>query len=171
MYFKRIKTILLATDLSEDCRTAFELSAALATSLQGTLVFLHVIEGEGEYMMNRIKTLIGDEQWHELQQRHVEEAHDILIAKQSSNKIIQMALRDYCDFLGSRNKNCQYESKEIIITEGNLTEVIVEQAEKIEADVIVMGNRKGFIHDNSLGNTIKTVMRTTKIPVLVAPTV
>jgi nucleotide-binding universal stress UspA family protein len=41
--FKTIKTILFATDLSPNCRSAFEAAISLAAQYQAKLVLLHII--------------------------------------------------------------------------------------------------------------------------------
>ena len=50
---KPLKAILFATNLSENCRDAFDFAASLATRYQATLVLLHVMEKMPDYVEGR----------------------------------------------------------------------------------------------------------------------
>ncbi|WP_319406269.1 universal stress protein [uncultured Desulfosarcina sp.] len=163
MRFKRVKKILLATNLSENSRSVFEFAAGTVSGFEGTLIFLHVIEKQD------VKTLFGDDQWKKLIQRHKEEAQNALIAQKSTTTLINEALHKFCYDVGVNEKNCGYDSKEIIVVEGDIVEEIINQAEIHDVDLIVMGMRTGFFHDNTIGNKIKGVMRKSRIPVTVVP--
>jgi len=167
--FKPIQTILFATNLSENCTAAFDFAASMATRYQATLVLLHVIEKMPEYVEGRLKGLLGEMQWKEMSQSHAVNARQTLIGKKSSSKLIREALDRFCIDAGIDDASCGYHSREIVVTDGEIVEEVIEQSKKYKADLIVMGTRDGFLSDNRIGQTIKSVLRNSKIPVMVVP--
>ncbi len=167
--FKPIQSILFATNLSENCRSAFDFAASMATRYQATLVLLHVIEKIPEYVEGRLKGLLGEKQWQEISQSHADNARQALIGKKSSSKLIRDALDRFCVDAGIDDAACGYHSREIVVADGEIVEEVIEQSKKYNADLIVMGTRDGFLSDNRIGQTIKSVLRNSKIPVMVVP--
>jgi len=166
---KSTQTILFATNLSENCRAAFDFAVSMATRYQATLVLLHVIEKMPEYVEGRLKGLLGEAQWKELSQSHADNARQTLIGKKSSSKLIREALDRFCIDAGIDDASCGYHSREIVVTDGEIVEEVIEHSKKYKADLIVMGTRDGFLSDNRIGQTIKSVLRNSKIPVMVVP--
>jgi nucleotide-binding universal stress UspA family protein len=166
---KPVKNILFATNLSPDCVSAFNFAAAIATRFQATLVLLHVVDKMPEYIESRLKGLLGEEKWKEKISNQVSEARQQLIGKKSSNAMIKAALGQFCSEAGIDDDACDYHSREIVVTDGEVIEDIIANARKYACDLIVMGTREGFLSHNSIGNTIKSVMRKTTIPVMVVP--
>jgi nucleotide-binding universal stress UspA family protein len=58
---------------------------------------------------------------------------------------------------------------EIIVKEGDVVEVILEQAVEHKVDLIVMGASEGLLSGSSVGTNIKTVLKKSKVPVLIVP--
>jgi nucleotide-binding universal stress UspA family protein len=167
--FKPIQTILFATNLSENCRAAFDFAASMATRYQATLVLLHVTEKMPEYVEGRLKGLLGEAHWKEISQSHADNARQSLIGKKSSSKLIREALDRFCIDAGIDDASCGYHSREIVVANGEIVEEVIEQSKKYKADLIVLGTRDGFLSDNRIGQTIKSVLRNSKIPVMVVP--
>jgi len=167
--FKPIQSILFATNLSENCRAAFDFAASMATRYQATLVLLHVIEKMPEYVEVRLKGLLGADQWREMAESHVDNARQALIGKKSSSKLIREALDRFCANAGIDDASCGYHSREIVIADGEIAEEVIRQSKEYKADLIVLGTRDGFLSDNRIGQTIKSIMRSSKIPVMVVP--
>jgi nucleotide-binding universal stress UspA family protein len=167
--FKPIQSILFATNLSENCRAAFDFAASMATRYQATLVLLHVIEKMPEYVEGRIKGLLGEAHWKEISQSHADNARQALIGKKSSTKMIREALDRFCIDAGIDDASCGYHSREIVVADGEIVEEVIAQSKKYKADLIVLGTRDGFLSDNRIGQTIKAILRDSKIPVMVVP--
>jgi nucleotide-binding universal stress UspA family protein len=167
--FKPIQTILFATNLSENCKAAFDFAASMATRYQATLVLLHVTEKMPEYVEGRLKGLLGEARWKEISQSHADNARQSLIGKKSSSKLIREALDRFCIDAGIDDASCGYHSREIVVANGEIVEEVIEQSKKYKADLIVLGTRDGFLSDNRIGQTIKSVLRNSKIPVMVVP--
>ena len=169
---KDIKTILFATNLSENCMAAFEFASSLVIRYQASLIMLHVFEKEPEYVHRRLKRFFNDTQWDSLlehQRKNVNKAREALIAKQSPGKIVQGALQHFCVSAGIDSDSCGYKSTETVVLYGDVVQEIITQADKFSADLIVLGARRGFISDNKVGHTIKSILRKSSVPVLIAP--
>ena len=164
-----IKTILFATNLSENCKVAFDMAASLATRYKATIVFLHVLEKLPSYVEDRLESLVGKKAWSEMLKKHVDTRREALIAKKSSDKLIRKALEHSCITAGIDDDSCGYNASEIVVADGELVEEIIDHAKKYNADLIIMGARKGFLSDNRIGHIIKSVMRKSHSPVMVVP--
>lgn len=167
--FKPIKSILFATNLSQSCMPAFEMAASMATRYQATLVLLHVLERVPDYVESRLRGMLGEKNYDELVQKNSENARQALIGKKSSSSLIRDALDQFCTDAGIDDASCGYQSREIVVAEGDLVDEIITLAKKHTCDLIVLGAREGFISDNSIGHTIKAVMRHSKVPVMMVP--
>lgn len=166
---KPIKNLLFATNLSPDCLSAFEYSAAIATRFEATLVLLHVVEKMPEYVESRLKGLLGQKQWDETVESQLSGAREQLIGKKSSNTMIQAALEQFCSVAGIDDDSCGYHSREIVVSNGEVIQDIIKTSQDYTCDMIVMGTKEGFLAHNSIGSVIKGVMRKAKIPVMVVP--
>ena len=166
---KPVSSILFATNLTENCRPAFEFAASMATRYQATLVLLHVLEKIPDYVEARLRGMLGDEKWKEYTAAHEKTARDTLIAKKSDSKMIREVLENFCAEAGIDDDACGYHSREIVLTDGEVVEDIITQARNYNCDLIVMGAHQGFITGTSVGATIKNVLRGSKKPVLVVP--
>jgi len=167
--FRPFKNILFATNLSENCREAFDYAAALATRYQATIVLLHVIEKMPDYVEGRLRGMLGEEQWKRMSASHENDARQVLIGKQSSNAVIREALSQFCDEVGIDDASCGYHSREIVVTDGEVVDDVIETSKNYNCDLIIVAAREGFIRDNTIGNTIKSILRKAHVPVLVVP--
>lgn len=168
---KPVKNILFATNLSPDCIAAFDYAAAIATRFQATMVLLHVVDKMPDYVESRLRGLLGEANWEKNIESQVSDARKKLIGKKSSNMMIKSALAQFCSDAGIDDDACGYHSREIVVTDGEVIHDILKSAKEYDCDLIVMGTREGFLSNNSIGATIKGVMRKAKIPVLVVPPV
>jgi nucleotide-binding universal stress UspA family protein len=164
-----LKTILFATNLSDSCAQAFELAAGLAIRYQATLVLLHVVEKAPDYVEGRLKALLGKKQWDEMVDHLADDAQRALIAKKTSNTIIRDALDRFCTMAGIEDASCDYHSREIVVSNGDVVEDILYYAKTFNTDVIILGARKGMLSETAIGSTIKSVLKKSKRPVLVVP--
>ncbi|MEE4358817.1 MAG: universal stress protein [Desulfococcaceae bacterium] len=167
--FKTIKSIVFATNLSENCKPAFDFAASMATRYQAAIVLLHVIEKIPDYAESRLQGMLGKEKWEKIEKSHIDEARNTLIGKKSSSKLIRSALEQFCTDVGIDDDSCGYQSREIVVCDGEIIDNILKKAKEYHADLIIMGARRGFLKDNSIGATIKGVLRKSKIPVMVVP--
>ena len=169
--FKPINVILFATNLSENCRNAFDFAAALATRFQATMVLLHVVEKMPDYVEGRLQGLLGKAQWGELIDSQQKSAREALIGKKSTSRLIRDALSQFCSQVGIDDNACGYHSREIIVSDGDVVPDILAYSKKYNCDLIIMGSRQGWISKSSIGSTIKSVLKQSLIPVTVVPPV
>lgn len=167
--YKGVKTILFPTDLSKNCIPAFDFATLLSLKFQAKIVLLHVKEKLPDYIEDRLEDLLGENKWDDLRHSYENTARMQLIGKQSSNKLIQMALEHFCTENEPNEGKCQ--PREIVITEaaGPISETIIETAKAHDCDIIVMGTAQGIISKQSVSSTIKSVMKRSAIPVVVVP--
>lgn len=166
---KPIRSILFATDLTTDCQAALDFTMAQATRFHATVYLLHVIEKLPDHMNERLKDLLGTHEWDKMVNSHQEDAHKSMLGKTSTNTVIRQAIHDFCKEVGIDDKTCDFQSREIIISDGDIVEDIIENAEKNECDLIVLGGHKTIFSKTSIGSTIKGVLKNSTIPVTVVP--
>jgi nucleotide-binding universal stress UspA family protein len=167
--FKSINTILFATDLTEKMKPAFDFAAALATRYQATIILLHVFEKIPDYVEGRLRGLFGEPEYAKIAEDHEKSVRQTLIAKKSSDSLIQAALEQFCSEAGIDDDSCGYHAREVIIRNGHVVDEIIGQSEKYACDIIIMGSRKGLLKKAAIGSVIKEVLRRATTPVLVVP--
>ena len=167
---KKVKTILFATNLTKNSVPAFEAAVLLALTFQAKIVLLHVLEKIPDYVEGRLTGMLGEEQWSEMMQVYQSDVRQKLIGKRSSSKLIRKALEHFCSQAGIDDASSGYQSREIVVAEkGDVAERIIENATAQACDLIVLGAREGLVVKQSLGSTVKSVLKKAKIPVLVVP--
>ena len=166
---QRVKTILFTSNLSENSRHAFNYAAMLTTEFNAKIVLLHVVEKMPETVESRMRGLFGDSHWEEILNSHMKDAHQMLVGKVTSKQMIRAALSQFCDEAGIDSGECGYVEREIVIKSGDVVDEILEQSKTQKCDMIVMGAGKGFLSDTSIGPVIKSVMKRSRIPVMVVP--
>ncbi len=166
----RIEKILYATDLSETAAHAYAYAVSLAHMYGASISILHVLSefsGE-EFVVN----MINVDTWNDIKARHYAEARTNLIGKKRDNIAIREVLEAFSDQAQAQpqagtddHKNV---SDNVLIKKGTPAEVIVETAQKLNCDLIVMGTHgQGAITDMLIGSTAKRVVGKSPIPVLV----
>ena len=166
--YEKIKTILFASDLTENSRRPFFYAASMSMLHNVEIVLLHVIEKIPLGMRLRLAGLEGEETLAQLREAREQEARKVLIGKKRDTRLRQTL----CDFYSDVSKECAMEEfaiRDIVITEGNIGEEILKSAEEHECGLIVMGMHKGLLGATGIGSATRTVLNKSKIPVLVVP--
>ena len=164
----KIKRILYATDLSESARYAFAYAVSLANLYGAGITLLHTLTETPESLEKGVVGLIGAGRWEEIKKEHYNEAKESLIGKKRDSVPIREALGQFCEDIKSSHKDLDFITDEIFVTRGNPVEEILEQAEKRNCDLIVMGTHgHGILEDVVLGSTARRVVKRSKKPVLV----
>lgn len=167
---KPIRSILFATDLTPNCQPALEFTIALATRFKATIYMLHVIEKLPNNIDEKLKDLLGKHQWEDLVQSHQANARRSLLGKQSTSSRVREAVHNFCKEVGIEDNACDFNSSEIIISDGELVEDILAKAVENECDLIVLGGHKNLFSDaTSFGSTAKGVLKGSKIAVTIVP--
>lgn len=166
---KPVRSILFATDLTPNCQPALDFTISMATRFHATIYMLHVIEKLPEQMGDRLKDLLGTHQWEEMVDTHKSAAHKSLVGKRSTNDVVRDAVHNFCQQEGIDEDSCDFQSREIIISDGDIVEDILKNAEANECDLIVLGGHRSMFAKTSVGRTVKGVMKRSKIPVTLVP--
>jgi nucleotide-binding universal stress UspA family protein len=154
----KIKKILYATDLSENARYAFGYAADLAQHYDTMITILYVMENINHVVEIQIKDMMGQEKWDRLQSEKLD----------SLTQKIKDRLEDFCKEMDSQIDSCRLLIEDIRITKGNPTEVILNTAKDIHADMIVMGSYgHNILQDAFIGGTARRVVKKSETPVLV----
>jgi len=154
----KLKSILYATDLSENARYAYKYAASLAQHYEARITILHVIENLTAEAYLQIHGYVGEQRWKELE------------ANKQADFVsrIQGRLSNFCDEISNDMDACTFQVDKILVKEGVAAEEILHQAELNNADAIVMGTRGyGMFRDALMGGTARRVVRRSTIPVMV----
>ena len=165
---KPIDVILFATDLTPGCQQAYEFAVAMAIRNKALLYVLYIIEEMPESIEGRFRGLIGKHQWQDLMQTKKDDIHKSLTGKRLSSQVLE-EIQHFCEKVGMDEDSCAFHSREVIISAGDIAETIIKNAEENECDIIVLGAQKGMLSKNSIGSSIKSVLKLSPIPVTVVP--
>ena len=163
------KSILFTSNLSTAGRVAFKHALLLANQFGAKLVLLHVMERKPANYEGHMIGLFGQEKWFQILKNNKEEAKHALVGKVSPRQMVRTALSEFCKVNDTGEVDCVIPQNEIVVKEGGVVEVILEQAAEHKCDLIVMGANEGLLSGSSVSNTIKSVLKKAKVPVLVVP--
>lgn len=141
-----IKRVLIALDYDETAQQVAEAGYSIAKAMNAEPVLLHVIFERPTYYS----------ECPSVYELHVDVVEDLKIASQQ--------------FLNKTKKHLGGESISTIIKEGEIAQSILETADKLGVDIIVMGthSRKG-LQNIIMGNDVKMVLKKTTIPLYIVP--
>jgi nucleotide-binding universal stress UspA family protein len=163
-----VKKILYATDLSENARYAFAYAVSLASLYGAKITLLHVLPEISELMDKHIIGYIDADKWEEIKAQHFDEAREALIGKRKDHLAVKDVLHQFTENAKEGQAGEGFSTAEIIVERGNPVEEIINQSEKSNCDLIVMGTHgHGTLADVMLGSTARRVIRRSKKPVLV----
>ncbi len=155
----QVKTILYTTALGSHTRPVFRFTVGLALQLNARIVLLHVVEP----LSNSVKFLIDSY----LQPDAAEHLH-----KQASQGLLEKThkrLEAFCaEELGTTLEQTEVIS-EIRVASGLPCEVILHEADRLNADLIVLGAHTGHNKNHLLGSTSRRLTLLSKRPVMIVP--
>ncbi|MEE4240556.1 MAG: universal stress protein [Desulfopila sp.] len=163
------KTILFTSNLSSVSRVAFKHAAMLATQFDAKLVLLHIMEGPSSNYEGYVSSVFGQDKWQQVLKNNREEAKHALVGKVTPKQIVRTALSEFCKENKREDENYVIPKYEIVVKDGNVVDTILKQAAESNCDLIIMGASEGLLSGISVGNNIKSVLKKSKIPVLVIP--
>ena len=154
------KTILYATDLSDNAAHAFRHAIGLARPGNARIHLLHVLPEVDAAMLNYISTVMGENKLADYELAHKDEIKD-----QIRLRLHQFAKEELSDHPEDLERIAEIE-----IHHGNPVVQILDAADRIDADLIVLGTHgKGMIKYAFLGSVAEKVLRKAHRPVLVVP--
>jgi len=156
----KYQNILYTTDLTPNSKYAFKHAMLLARESSAKVHILHVIpEIENNYR-SHVTSMMGEGKLEKLEQQHEEQARESL-----THRLEAFAKAELADY-PEDYKNIT----DIEVVHGHTVPEILKAAERINADVIVMGTHgKGAISHTFLGSVAEKVLHKSKRPVFVIP--
>jgi nucleotide-binding universal stress UspA family protein len=153
-----MKKILIALDYEPSAEKIAQTGHMIATALNADIVLLHVIAEPTYYSSMEYSPIMGFSGFRDTLNIGMSET-----MSENINKLAQEFLDKSKAHLGTGNI-------ETMIAEGNFAETIVECAEKVQADLIVLGshNRRG-LDKLLMENVSEKAVHLSKVPVLVIP--
>ncbi len=144
------KTILCATDLKEDSISAFKKAIQIAHQFNSKIYLINIREefiNKDRMIMSRVSIDTVKSKFRDIAVK----------AKNEMNTLIKDLEAEEIDI-------------EILLKEGKPCNTIIEQAESLSADLIIMGtNGNDSLKDYVLGSTANNVCNDAKCPVLIVP--
>jgi nucleotide-binding universal stress UspA family protein len=152
------KTILYATDLSENAYYYFEYAVSIAKRYDARIIILHTIEDLHESATKLVSDLIGEEKWKEIRQENEQKVIDK----------IKLKLEKFCQKTLDEGVKSLCSLEDVIVKIGNPVEEILLQSNVLQCDMVVMGSHgKGRLAGVMMGSTSRRVTRRCKKPVLI----
>jgi len=155
-----IKTILYTTTLGSHTLPVFRFTVGLAKQHEARIVLLYVAEPLNNTTRFLIESYLAPDMAENL---HREATHGIL-------EKIHKRLEKFCaDELGATLERTEIIA-EIRVVSGSAPEMILQEADRCSADLIVMGTHTGStLRTNLLGSTTRRVTLLSQRPVLIVP--
>jgi len=159
----KIKNILYATDLSKNSVYAFRYAVNSAEHHKAKIHILHVLESEEAERSPFWVDLLP-----RLPRPELDEAYSK--KKGAVREEIRKRLEDFCK-RELKNKTALLKIiSSIQVVEGNPAGEILEKADQLKADVVIMGSHgKGLLTHAFLGSVAEKVLNRIKIPVFIIP--
>ena len=156
----QIKTILYTTALGSHTRPVFRFAVGLARQHNARIVLLHVVEPLNNSVRFLMESYLSPEKAHEL---HHEATRGVL-------EKFHKRLEAFCaEELGATLEQTEVIT-EIRVISGVPYEVILHEADRCDADLLIMGTHTGGPRRaNFLGSTTHRVTLASKRPVLIVP--
>lgn len=167
----KYKTILFTSNLSTASRIAFKQAAILATEFDAKIILLHVMEGPYSYYESYVSSLFGQDEWQRILKNNKDEAKHALVGKVTPKQMVKTVLNELCKDNDTEDAAYSLPNYEILVENGDVVETILKQATDFECDLIIMGSSEGLLSGISVGKNIKSVLKNSKVPVLVVPAI
>lgn len=158
--FSKISKILYSTDLSNSSSLAFEQACGLAKDTGAEIHILHIIEALSGEATLALQSYITDKEHHlTLQQERIESAKEKLNKRQDT--FWQQCNQD--------DLAVRAQIKSINVVEAAPAAAIIELADDLAVDLIVMGTHNKGLLQNFVGSVAKKVLTRSKVPLLIVP--
>lgn len=154
------KTILYATDLTQNAAHAFRHAVGIARCHQARIYILHVLPEMEPAVLNYVSTVMGEDRLAELELAHKAEVQDEI--RKRLHEFAKIELADHPEDVER--------IAGIEVHHGNPAAEILKAADRLNADLIVLGSHgKGALKYAFLGSVAEKVLRKSQRPVVVVP--
>ncbi len=154
------KNILYTTDLTPNSEYAFKHAMLLARKSSANVHILHIIPEVDASFRSYVTSMMGEGKLESFETDHEKQARETL-----ERKLKDFAEKELSDFPDDLNN-----IKSVDVVHGHAVAEILKAADKLNADVIVMGTHgKGALTHTFLGSVAEKVLQKSKRPVFVIP--
>jgi nucleotide-binding universal stress UspA family protein len=157
-----IRKILYCTDLSDSAVNAFRYALTLARDTGAEIHVLHVVEELSQDAKVTLQSYMQDAGGPKLEE--VIEGR----AKQAREEIERRKNALWKES-GEEIRKLQSRIASTSVVQGHSAEAILKKAGALHCDLILMGTHEKGAVQAFIGSVAKTVMRTSRVPVLVVP--
>lgn len=152
--------ILVATDFTENSDNAFKHAVMLARQHGAKIHLMHAVPQVDTAMRSYLSSVMGKEKLENFEKQHAQDAHTEI--KDELDNFAKTELADHSEdlqrFAGA------------IVAIGNPVLKILEAADQVNADVIVLGTHsKGMLEHAFLGSVAEKVLQKSQRPTFVVP--
>ncbi|RMU46291.1 universal stress protein [Pseudomonas savastanoi] len=155
-----VRSMLYATDLGLYAPYVTQHALALARTFNAGLYVIHVVEPMGLFAESVLQSHLGEEALKELRGKGVNTFLDA---------IEQRVLDGFREELGDGHADLSL-IRTIRVVQGEPASVIIEQAHKLEVDLLVVGSHSRRIEEGtSIGRTAAKVLQFSDVPVYMVP--
>jgi nucleotide-binding universal stress UspA family protein len=154
----KIETILYTTDLQHDASYVFRYALALARQHQAKIFAVHGMEPLPPFGQKLVEQYISHDTSEEKHRK----------ARENVKAQLKMRMEKLCTKECNNAPSCENAVSSIQVVEGYPSQVIVDTANAISADLIVMGERyQNIVSKVVMGSTTRKVLHSADQPVLV----
>lgn len=155
-----VRSMLYATDLGLYAPYVMQHALALARTFNAGLYVVHVVEPMGLFAESVLQSYLGEEA---LQALHGKGVHAFL------EGIEQRMLDGFREELGEGHSDLSL-IRTVRVVQGEPASVILEQAHKLEVDLLVLGRHSASAQEGaSIGRTVARVLQSCGVPVYLVP--
>ncbi|KKY56287.1 universal stress protein [Pseudomonas amygdali] len=155
-----VRSMLYATDLGLYAPYVTQHALALARTFNAGLYVIHVVEPMGLFAESVLQSHLGEEALKELRGKGVNTFLDA---------IEQRVLDGFREELGDGHADLSL-IRTIRVVQGEPASVIIEQAHKLEVDLLVVGSHSRRIEEGtSIGRTAARGLQFSDVPVYMVP--
>jgi nucleotide-binding universal stress UspA family protein len=152
-----IETILYATDLEAGAPRVFRYALSLAQKYNARIAILHVVEPLSTFAQSLVEQYISHQQSEQLH----------LQARNTLTGELEKRLEQFCQDELASDPEGRKRVQSIDVIDGQPALTICDQADKLNADLIVMGtHRHSAVGEALLGSTTHKVIHRTDRPTL-----
>ena len=154
---EKMKKVLIALDYNQSAQRVAEKGFSLAKTMKAETTLLHVLSDPPDYILTEHVTVMGFA-------GHLDTSEELTQETIDSKILARQFLDKSKIYLGDNRIKT-------LLGEGNCAEAILQAANKMSADVIVLGShsRKWF-ENTAMGSVSEKVLQNTTFPVLIIPT-
>jgi nucleotide-binding universal stress UspA family protein len=157
MKSEKVKKVLIALDYDPTAQKVAEEGYEIARSMKAEVTLLHVISDSVYYSSVEYSPIMGFSGFDQSGFFHYGDSLSL-------QKAAMLYLEKSREHLGNKKIKT-------IVKEGELSDVILDTAGKLKADLIVMGSHsRKWLENILVGSVTEKVIRDTSIPVFIVPT-